>query len=452
MNKWANGIFIGIALICFAVMIGYFFTEGFRTTMAEATARMGSNQADDAAICAEFKKCSTCTDDTKHVGTHCGWCPAAQACIPRSGMYRLIPSWLMDVINLDPTKDCIASDFKYSKGQCSDDSCSDYTNCRDCAGALACGWCSASNTCVSKAAMAAQASQSSSGSGSGSGSGSTVPLCSTSLVSQSGSCPPPVCSEIKDCGQCTNTTGCGYCKDTGTCISIDGNGSSLGGSSGSTGCAQGSIYTQVYQCPCSALTKCTDCAQRPGCGYCTTTSKCITTEAPMGLGGNSRILPIPTDKLDCASDKIATTTSQCVPGATLPNLLLNTRTARDPTAAELAMAQDSGILGGNELNAPAEYLGARGAGDGAVSPPSTSQYVSGNGVVRRYGATGGPPSAANSTGLGDAPLESYVKMLVTSELAAQGVPTNEPFQVNEVQSIPNATEILKKSMNNILMD
>jgi hypothetical protein len=114
------------------------------------------------------------------------------------------------------------------------------------------------------------------------------------------------------------------------------------------------------------------------------------------------------------------------------------------------MAQNSGILGGNELNTPAEYLGARGAGSGAVSPPSTSQYVSGNAVVRQYGATGGPPSAANSTGIDDSPLESYVRMLVTSELAAQGIPTNEPFQVNEVQSIPNATDALKKSINNIL--
>jgi hypothetical protein len=30
--------------------------------------------------------------------------------------------------------------------------------------------------------------------------------------------------------------------------------------------------------------------------------------------------------------------------------------------------------------------------------------------------------------MSDAPLESYVKMLVNSQLAAQGIPTNEPFQ------------------------
>jgi hypothetical protein len=40
-------------------------------------------------------------------------------------------------------------------------------------------------------------------------------------------------------------------------------------------------------------------------------------------------------------------------------------------------------------------------------------------------------------------------MLVSSELAAQGVPTNEPFQVNEVKAIPNAEEFLKNAMDNI---
>jgi hypothetical protein len=55
-----------------------------------------------------------------------------------------------------------------------------------------------------------------------------------------------------------------------------------------------------------------------------------------------------------------------------------------------------------------------------------------------------PASAANSTGVDDAPLESYVKMLVNSQLAAQGIPTNEPFTVREQEAIPNATDYMKK--------
>ena len=89
------------------------------------------------------------------------------------------------------------------------------------------------------------------------------------------------------------------------------------------------------------------------------------------------------------------------------------------------------MLPGNELNVPGNYRGPRGAGDGAVSPPKLSNYVSGNAVLRRFGNTGGPPSAKNATGLGDAPFETYIKMLVSSELAEQGIPTNEPFQLKE---------------------
>jgi hypothetical protein len=35
-------------------------------------------------------------------------------------------------------------------------------------------------------------------------------------------------------------------------------------------------------------------------------------------------------------------------------------------------------------------------------------------------------------------------MLVNSQLAAQGVPTNEPFQASQEQAIPNATDYMKK--------
>jgi hypothetical protein len=114
----------------------------------------------------------------------------------------------------------------------------------------------------------------------------------------------------------------------------------------------------------------------------------------------------------------------------------------------VGMAQTD-LLGGNELNVP-PYAGPRGTGAGAVSPPSTSRYATGNGVLRPYGASGARAPGANPTALGDSPLESYVKMLVSSELAAQGVPTNEPFQVNEVEAIPNAEGVLKKSLNNII--
>ena len=471
--NWAAMVIMIALVLSLGAIIAYFMTEGFTTPSGGPIPNTGLPDAD--TVCMAFSSCSECTDDTKHPGTRCGWCPAASACIPRSGMYRIIPSWLIDIIRKDPTKDCVASDFKYSKGQCSDDTCSDYSNCRDCAGSLACGWCTVSNQCMSKAAVAAAAAAAAGSpppcipGGSGGSGGSSCPpppkpMCgssSTSFVTQSGTCPPPVCSSITDCSTCTNTTGCGYCKDSMKCISVDGNGVSLGGSSGSTGCAQGSIYTQGYQCPCSTMTKCTDCAARPGCGYCKTTSKCLTTESTtISPYGNTQLLPIPPEQIPCAQDKIATSAPQCTGPITVsPRGRLapadSEGSGLNPYhkvpgvgAARLGMAQTT-LLGGNELNVP-PYSGATGAGGGAVSPPKTSKYVSGNGVVRPYGASGARPNGANTTGINDSPLESYVKMLVSSELSSQGIPTNEPFQVNEKQAPGNADNFLKKSLNTII--
>jgi hypothetical protein len=156
---------------------------------------------------------------------------------------------------------------------------------------------------------------------------------------------------------------------------------------------------------------------------------------------------------ECATDGVATSESQCVAGRTLGRQIsegsgLNPYKRVEMPLTGVGMAQTN-LLGGNELNVP-PYSGATGAGAGAVSPPSTSMYATGNAVVRRYGASGARPNGANPTDVDDSPLESYVKMLVNSQLASQGVPMNEPFQVNETQAITNAEGVLKKSMKEIV--
>jgi len=156
---------------------------------------------------------------------------------------------------------------------------------------------------------------------------------------------------------------------------------------------------------------------------------------------------------DCDSDGVAVSAAQCAPGAQLGGKIsegsgLNPYKRVQMPLTGVGMAQTD-LLGGNELNVP-PYSGARGAGAGAVSPPSTSRYATGNGVLRPYGASGARANGANPTGLDDSPLESYVKMLVNSQLAEQGIPTNEPFQVNEKEAIPNAEEFLKKAMDTII--
>jgi hypothetical protein len=125
--------------------------------------------------------------------------------------------------------------------------------------------------------------------------------------------------------------------------------------------------------------------------------------------------------------------------------------------ANLSAAQDGGIIdkaAGFNLSATQNF------GDGAVSPTQSYSIVSAPGVARPAGASSVPATVRHETGMSDAPLESYVKMLVNSQLAAQGVPTNEPFQsgayqgqggvaaepfqATQEQAIPNASDYMKK--------
>jgi cytoskeletal protein RodZ len=65
--------------------------------------------------------------------------------------------------------------------------------------------------------------------------------------------------------------------------------------------------------------------------------------------------------------------------------------------------------------------------------PAGSSTISAPGVTRPVGSTSERPTYPDATILEeDRPFETYIQMLVRSELAAQGVPTNEPFQVADV--------------------
>lgn len=215
-----------------------------------------------------------------------------------------------------------------------------------------------------------------------------------------------------------------------------------GGSSGSTGCLPKDITTQIFKCPCSSLTTCLDCANRPGCAYCKTSSKCVNLRSRDNLP----------DPADCSTDSIAMSASQCAPGAKLGKVVSEDNLNRDvePSAAEIAAAQSNAWAGNPDWDSNT-YAGARGAGNTPVSPSRSYTTVSGNGVVRPLGASSIPDTAVNSTGLGPAPLDAYVRMLVRSELASEGLPMNEPFSSsgasNEASAIGNATEYITKHPN-----
>ena len=136
------GLAIGLALLFF---IYKFMVEGFqnRLTLAEAKTRMGQNSD---TICKAFGNgdtgdCYKCLDpeETNHYGVECGYWPEGKACIPRSGIYRLVPSWLTDMQNTDSTypQTFNPSSFVYNVGQCGGTSCASFKDCKTCASAAA---------------------------------------------------------------------------------------------------------------------------------------------------------------------------------------------------------------------------------------------------------------------------------------------------------------------------
>jgi len=475
--KW--GIFIGaaIGLLSLYILFYYFIYEGFQTAgqnyrsalnMDRGSVRFMANGVDQETACKAVmatiatgpdqgkpdventvNKCAACLDIAG-----CGWAPitggatGVGACIPRQGQYPISPQFLVDYLRTSITKGLTrtfnTAAFASSKNQCVG-SCSSIKNCKDCvSGQSVCSW-----------------SLSAAGSG-----GSTMGACvdagsttnGTAYIGggQSAQCPMPACSTITDCVACSQQVGCGFCGTTSKCISVNGMGQDS--SNGSTTCPQASIILQAYQCPCEGITDCATCAARPGCGFCkaevkdprngSSTAKCknlldYNTGKQIYLSQNGAD-GTPVGNIDnlCPPDGFLTSASQCTPS---PRQMGNMRDESGnyrPGAAELGMTGDNTALFGNNIDLASQGGSVIGTGSGAVSAARTWTTASGNGNVVPLGARM-PSSMWNSGDLYANPLESYVKLLVRSELASEGVPVNEPFQVNEMSAIGNATDYMK---------
>jgi hypothetical protein len=399
-------VFFG-AIMC---MVYFFVIEGFSDS--------GSMTAGDQlqAKCAANSTCSTCL-----ATPNCGWAPeyadpvsglqgvadgTVLACIPMSGGRPSITTNLLNLMLKKNGAISILKKFINTVADCMDITCSEQKTCVSCPKYKKCLWqqLTAADGTVTQSCIDL--------------SGAPAADASHNNIVDMSKCPPPQCSDLTDCQDCTNTTGCGFCTISGICLKS----SQFG--SGTSQCPTASLVTMPAKCPCSGITDCAKCAGRVGCGYCKGIKQCVNLDR-YGMP------PMNT----CSADDTATSDSQCSPAATLQK---GAESARNPTPENLSAAQDSGIIdraSGFNLSA------TQNIGSGAVSPVQSYKIVSAPGVARPAGASSVPAPVA---GLHDSPLEAYVKMLVNSQLAAQGIPTNEPFQVTEESAIPNATEYLKK--------
>ena len=463
-----------IALLAALMFFVYtFMIEGFQNRYTSGSAYLsdpvGRNMnttmgANSDTICRAFGDgttgdCSKCLDPdgTYHNRTDCGYWPQGNACIPRSGIYRLVPDWVIQKQNMDKTYPQIFNpqDFVYNIGKCGGAACASFKNCRTCAGASKCGWCDTNNTCMDRSAVSANVDAIAKAGSLGSGGSAPSAMCpargssgeaaitsasmvssdssSQVLIQEVGTCRPETCSDKESCFECTSTSGCGFCKTTGKCLKVDTAGVAViqdGGSTGLSGsavCPTGAILLRQYMCPCSGISDCKTCATQPGCGWCVGGGNCVNVDQP-SPAGNSAMVIGGVRVSDCAGggDGVATSAAQCTPGAKLGNVRSARTSDYRPSAAELALIQDDGLDSNDPRSVDIAGSVPPGViGTGPVSAATTTTQVTGNGVVR---PVGGPYTFTNQPGLFTSPFEEYVKVLIKSELAESGIPTNEPFE------------------------
>ena len=396
--RWptANEIAVAVAIFILIAVFAWAIQEGF-----QAASNPAISPSDE---CGLRSSCSSCLEPIREItasdatdcekksgevikrgdGTYekclrrakCGWCSGASKCVPRTDSgFPVVP------MNTDsqgkstgvPQFTCPKENadstphFITRKEDCADFQCSTIKNCRDCAQAMKCGWVDNGSTsfCGARAAIG----------GSTAAASVTVPA-GKSFITTAGTCPARACDQITDCVECATTPNCGYCELKKKCLRLS----------------------------------------RPA-GDDTPLEKCDKTEKVGGKDVTTTVQPI-ISRGQCPSERSEKTLSQ-----------RSEQSDYKPSAGELARIQDD-LIDDNDAGVPQQATQTVPATGGAVSPPATKDSVGAPGVSRLLGSggsrTGSWPAAAGLDGQGGA-FESYVKMLVKSELAGQGIRTNEPF-------------------------
>jgi len=400
--------FILLCIVAAAILFLFLFTfEGFQSLPVYEQANMEKK-------CLTYKSCGTCLADK-----NCGWASdyatgvtgvagvvdgTILACIPQSGGKPFITSNLANwMIIKDGAR--TLKNFVKSIGQCTDITCSAQKKCVDCVSYDKCAWQqtmasdnSITQGCINKA--------------------DAGPLSvSKNTITTAATCPIPQCSDMTDCRSCTNLTGCSFCTISGKCL----RNSEFG--VGANQCSTDNKISLPSSCPCGGLKTCAECTAQSGCAFCKESKACVNLDRygvpPPGT---------------CTAATAATSDAQCTTAPKLPVV--------GPTAADIASAQN----GGNLMNDPAMPIQTNNVRPDTGEPVSAARnysMVTAPGVARPLGASSIPASVRHDMDNGT-PLEDYVKMLVNSQLAAQGVPTNEPFQVKETEALANASDYMRK--------
>jgi hypothetical protein len=427
--------------------------EGFASGSGSS---MSEKHTDIAKKCQTYSTCSTCLKDTD-----CGWAAdyagpvsgmpnvkdgTILACIPQQGGSAFITGALSDWISMSKGAKNMTN-FITSLSKCTDVTCSANTTCDKCAFYQKCTWQQTTTNGVVKQ-MCVETSKT----GSGSGSGASATVNNITTVSM---CPPPQCSDLTDCVECANMSGCAFCSTSGKCLKT----SEFG--AGANQCAISGKIDVPSMCPCSGITDCKKCAARAGCGYCKDKKTCLNLDM---TGMVSKDL--------CKPENVISGEAECNPPASgsvsgsASGSGSGSKPVKAPTAAEIDAAANSGNLFGNVVRPEGEYNTTKGKMFKMITAPGVARNIDDSNI----------PFTVRETSE-EAQLNSYLKEMVNSQLAAQGVPTNEPFVghssvaaepfvghssvaaepfisyepfVSESDAIPNASEYMKKVFRGVL--
>lgn len=369
-----------------------------------------------ADICAERKSCSECLTKKNADGSvsSCGWCPDAGKCVPRAGIYPVVPRakvvpgeripgserFYTNTSIGEPLFACPVNTFVADVAKCADFQCSALTNCRECAGNTKCGWCPDSKKCVGKKDDKPDAPA-----------GTTC--AESSFLKESKNCPPQDCNTITDCAECAATAGCGFCLTNKKCVKLDNMGRPPQDSKGNPAegsCKVTDMTVSPFQCPSILGT-----TQRPGFN-------------------------------PAAQPRGASPSTSDMPGrASLTATQDNTFAGQVGTFGPYRGGQpnpqetvDRGVMG-IQTNKP--ISDTSGGGGVPSTGPQPAPTITAPGISRPLGSASQQISYPSAAGLGGTPFDDYIKIMVRSELAQQGVPLNEPFQVNDV--LQNTTGYFK---------
>ena len=324
--------------------------------------------------------------------------------------------------------------------------CGAKTSCSTCLDTAGCGWCPAAGKCIPKVndyPIVPHAGPTDVT--------ATIKLneplfqCpSSTFVKDKTQCTDVVCSEKKSCRTCAENVKCGWCGASSKCLPKGADGS-LTDLSGNT-CAAATAVINSALCPtkvCNTITDCEECTGTQGCSFCEAAKKCVRLQDKMDMvNGVMKVVEAKDAKVDgCNEESALSSPSQC------PSVRKVIALQEAPTAADLDSAQDNTVGGSGttgSIQAPMDT-------SSPVSPATTYYTVNAPGVSRPVGSSSVRPSYPAAAGLdGTGPFETYVQMLVKSELAAQGVPTNEPFTVPSiVDTVQNASRQIQNSLKGV---